>query len=363
MAIVPLPARQRVALLVLLGLAMLCPGQEPASLPVRGLHIMAPAKQDLPAFLDFIAGPLAAEGVNTLILQIDYGFDFHSRPEFAAPWALGKDDLRRVAAACRGHGIALIPLLDCLGHQSWAARNGALLTKHPEFDETPGKFPENKDIYCRSWCPLLPAVDTLVFALLDELIDACEAKAAHVGMDEVFILADPDCPRCRGKDPAELFAGQAIRLHDHLAARGCRMWMWGDRLIDGAATGIGRWEGSTNGTHAALARIPGDVVICDWHYEQAHPTPRFFAEHGFAVVACPWRKGEVALGQLDLIRRLREGGGGSAPPLGMVQTVWCGAAPFMEAYRSQAAGGAVAKDDPAQTAQCFRELFKAIRAP
>jgi hypothetical protein len=141
------------------------------------------------------------------------------------------------------------------------------------------------------------------------------------------------------------------------------MWMWGDRLIDGAATGIGAWEGSTNGTHAALGRIPGDIVICDWHYEQAHPTPRFFAEHGFAVVACPWRKGEVALGQLDLIRRLRESGGGSAPPLGMVQTVWCGAAPFMEAYRSQAAGGAVAKDDPAQTAQCFRELFKAIRAP
>ena len=38
--------------------------------------------------------------------------------------------------------IRLIPQFQCLGHQSWERWTFSLLTKHPEFDETPGKFPQ-----------------------------------------------------------------------------------------------------------------------------------------------------------------------------------------------------------------------------
>ena len=127
----------------------------------------------------------------------------------------------------------------------------------------------------------------VLFDLIDELARACDAKSFHVGMDEVFILADPDCPRCKGKSPAELFALEVTTLQSHLASIGCRMWMWGDRFIDGKATGIGEWEASTNDTAAAIDQVPKDIVICDWHYEKAHPTPLFFAAKGFDVVACP----------------------------------------------------------------------------
>lgn len=34
--------------------------------------------------------------------------------------------------------------------RSWAKSTGALLRAHPEFDETPGKYPQNEGIYCRS---------------------------------------------------------------------------------------------------------------------------------------------------------------------------------------------------------------------
>ena len=59
------------------------PPSNTAPLPVRGIHMAAPGKKDLPALLAFIGGPLAEEGVNTLILEFNYGFDFKSRPEFA----------------------------------------------------------------------------------------------------------------------------------------------------------------------------------------------------------------------------------------------------------------------------------------
>ena len=333
------------------------------SLPVRGLHLRAPAKKDLPSALEFIRAVLPMEGVNTLILEFGYDYDFQSRPEFANPSALGKDDVQKIVAACREKRIDLIPQINCLGHQSWSRINGRLLQKHPEFDETPGKYPDNKGLYCRSYCPLHPEVHKVLFDLIDELAVACNAKAFHVGMDEVFILADPDCPRCKGKSPADLFAGEVRTLHDHLQSIGCRMWMWGDRFLDGKATGIGKWEASENGTHAAVDQVPKDIVICDWHYEKAHETPRFFAQKGFEVVACPWRKPDVALGQLAHLRSVRRGPDKAIArrALGMVQTTWCGFAPFVRAYEAQESGASPAKGNPAEAAQCFRALFAAIR--
>ena len=358
-----------VAALVLLCLLSAAAGGEAktprvsAKLPVCGLHTFAPSKKDLPAALEFIREHLPKEGVNTLIMEFNYNFDYQSRREFANPSALGKAEVRQIAKACREKGIDLIPQINCLGHQSWAQRTGTLLVKHPEFDETPGKYPKNKGIYCRSYCPLHPGVHKVLFDLIDELIDACEAKAFHVGMDEVFILADADCPRCKSKSPADLFAGEVKTLHAHLKAKGCRLWVWGDRFLDGKATGIGKWEAATNGTHPAVDRVPKDIVICDWHYGKAHKTPQFFASKGFEVVACPWRNAKVALGELANIRAVRAGKDKAvaARGLGMVQTTWCGFAPFLKAYQAQLAGKPPAKGAPAESARCFRTLCKAVR--
>jgi len=196
-----------------------------AELSVRGLHLSAPGRKEIPAAVQFIREELPKEKINTLILEFDYSYDFKSRPEFANASAPGKAEVQELARACREAGIQLIPQLNCLGHQSWSGHNSALLTKHPEFDETPGKYPTNQNIYCRSYCPLHPEVHDVIFDLIDELAAAAQAKAFHVGMDEVFILADPDCPRCKGKTSAEVFALEVNTLHAHLKKIGCRMWM------------------------------------------------------------------------------------------------------------------------------------------
>ena len=104
-------------------------------------------------------------------------------------------------------------------------------------------------------------------------------------------------------------------------------------------------------------------MICDWHYEKAHATPRHFAEKGFDVVACPWRKSGVALGSLAHIRAIR----GDADPglaargLGMVQTTWCGCAPFLQAWADRKAGASSRSAAAREAAACFAALFAALR--
>lgn len=249
---------------------------------------------------------LAALGVNALVVELNYNFDFQSHPELRPAQFVTKAKAREMAAAARATGLRLIPSLNCLGHQSWSGTTFSLLTKHPEFDETPGQFPDNKGIYCRSWCPQHPEVNRVVFALIDELTDAFQADAFHVGMDEVFLIASPHCPRCRGGDPAKLFAKAVNDLHGHIVGkRKLEMMMWGDRFLDGKATGYGEWEAATNGTQGAVELVPKDIVLCDWHYEKrdSYPSLPFLLAKGFRVWPSGWKNAENAARLIDDARR------------------------------------------------------------
>lgn len=342
-------------------------------LPVRGFCISAPNRGELDAFVQFIEEELAPRRVNTLVLRVDYNFQYASRPDLADRGGLSQDDAARLTKACRDHGIALIPQLNLLGHQSWANHTGRLLQVHPEFDETPWvqmpekySWPNSDRLYCKSYCPLHPDVHAAVFALVDELCDAFAADALHAGMDEVFYIGEDKCPRCGGQDKAKLFADEVTRIRDHLREKGRRMWMWGDRLLDGKATGLGEWEASENGTHGAIDLIPKDIVICDWHYERPDPTAVYFAMKGFDVVTCPWKDERVAVRQLHDALEFRSGSSDEMGPhfRGMMQTVWSGAGGFLREFHDQQPVRRRREgkdDDDGQTAsQCFRTLYEEI---
>jgi hypothetical protein len=257
-----------------------------------GLHLLARGPEILPLLKRGITEALAPVGINALVFEVNYDFQFRSHPELANRKAWSKAQARELADHCRRHGIRLIPGFNCLGHQSWAETTFPLLVQYPELDETPEIPRNNPDIYCRSWCPLHPKVNEIVFALLDELIDAFESEAFHVGMDEVFLIASDQCPRCRGNDPADLFARAVTDLYGHLAGkRKQTVLLWGDRLLDAAATGYGRWEASENGTAPAIDRIPREIIVCDWHYErrEEYPSIPLFQEKGFRVWPAGWR--------------------------------------------------------------------------
>lgn len=350
----------RIFLLSLMAVTGMVFGQELPPLPVRGLHLSAPKPDELVDCIRFIREALPKEGVNLLVLEFNYRYQFAKHPEIVDNDALSPDNVKALADACREAEVRFIPQMNLLGHQSWAGTTFGLLRAHPEFDETPGKYPDNKDIYCRSYCPLHPEIHAVLFDLIDELADACRADAFHIGMDEVFLLGEDDCPRCRGRNKAELFAGEVQAIRDHLAKSGRTTWMWGDRFIDGGVTGLGKWEAAINDTEPAIRMVPKDIVICDWHYDSVPPTASHFAIAGFSVVSSAWRRPRVALGQLELIRQARMA---STPEiasrsLGVLQTTWMGAGPFIKAYY----GDKTAAPTAVEAVLSFKELFRVIRA-
>jgi hypothetical protein len=283
-----------ILVIVLTSLSLTLPASAaaPATRPWLGVHIGL-SNDATAAALSQQAPKLAAMGVNVLVVEVNYGFQYTSHPEVASPRGLSKEGARALAQACRQNGIRLIPQFNCLGHQSWSSNTAALLTKHPEFDETPGQYPNNKGIYCRSWCPLHPDVNKFVFDLMDELIDAFQADAFHVGMDEVFLIGSEFCPRCKGRSAAELFAKAVNDYHDHLVGqRHVEMLMWSDRFLDGKATGYGKWEASENGTAPAIDLVPKDIICCDWHYGKRaeYPSIPIFLAKGFRVWPGGWDK-------------------------------------------------------------------------
>jgi hypothetical protein len=262
---------------------------------------------------------LAELGINVIIFEVDYNFAFQSHPELRRGQnPITRQAARRLAEGCRKAGIRLIPEFQSLGHQSWAKETYPLLTVYPQLDLTPGAFPNNQgklnhlDFYCREWDVLNPEVNKIVFALLDEILDAFAADALHVGMDEVFLLGSEHSPSTRGQDPARLFAKAVKDLHGHLVkTRRVEMLMWGDRLIDGKQFDFGEWEASMNGTAAAVDLIPKDIIICPWHYEMrdGYPSIPMLLEKGFRVLPASWKKVDatqalIKQGQLQTNRNL-----------------------------------------------------------
>ena len=273
--------------------------------PWRGVHIGIGSQKAVEQLTGAV-GELARLGVNVIVAEINYGYQYRSHPELRRKNAGSAKQIKKLLGECRRHGVRLIPQFQCLGHQSWGKNTSPLLAKYPQFDETPGKYPNNEGIYCRSWCPLHPEVNKVVFALMDELIEVFEADAFHVGMDEVFLVAEDDCPRCRGKDKAELFAKAVNDYYNHLIGKHkIEMLMWGDRLIDASKYSYGKWEASADNTARAVDMISKDIIICDWHYElrQAYESVPMFLEKGFRVWPASWRKPDAAKAFVDYSKR------------------------------------------------------------
>lgn len=314
-------------------------------IPVRGLAIAAPMRDNVDQFCKFIEEELAPAHFNILVLRVDWNYAYESYPQLADPNPLTKADVKKIVAVCRKHGIQIAPQINLLGHQSWGNTTYALLREFPEFDETPGistddfttSTPYQDGLYCKSYCPLHPGVHKVVFAVVDEICDAFESNWFHAGMDEVFFIGHDKCPRCAGIPKDKLYSDEVNRIHDHLAESNRRLMIWGDRCLNGSwqGTGIGYWEASMNNTYNAITMINKDVFICDWHYDYSGLTAIQFAFNGLDVALCPYTNPVLAEQHLnDMIDwRTRQLQSGVREHFkGIVHTVWSPAEDFLKLY-------------------------------
>src|SRR3954452_6694159 len=93
---------------------------EKSSKPWRAVHLL---DYDTDAALDALGQnveALAKQGVNVIVLEVDYNFNFKSHPELRrGSDPISRDGARRFAALCRKFKIRLIPQFQSVGHQSW----------------------------------------------------------------------------------------------------------------------------------------------------------------------------------------------------------------------------------------------------
>jgi len=251
----------------------------------RGVHLWLDNNAGAQALVKTLPA-LAAAGANTVVVEVNYSFEFQAHPELRNRRYVTRATAHQLAAAARHCGIRLIPEFNCLGHQSFGGKVGPLLRLHPEFNETPSLSLTNKNVYCLEWCPRAPGLNEIIFSLIDEMADAFEADAFHVGMDEVYLIGADECPRCHGQNPARLYAAQVGVLHDHVVGqRHLEMLMWADRIIGPKFQGFSKFDNARNDLSAAVDLIPKDIVMCDWHYERekSYPSVPYLAGKGFRV--------------------------------------------------------------------------------
>ncbi|MGC3946806.1 MAG: hypothetical protein QM762_20195 [Chryseolinea sp.] len=116
------------------------------SIPVRGFCVAAPKASNVDAFVKFIKEELAARGVNTLILRVDWNYQYEKHPELRDSIALSKADVKKIVNVCKASNIRLIPQINLLGHQSWAQTVYALLRVYPQFDEPAAAQPARRGL-------------------------------------------------------------------------------------------------------------------------------------------------------------------------------------------------------------------------
>ena len=269
--------------------------------PIKAVHLRINESGVTDKLISYMREGLAPLGINLLCLEFNPGYNYRCFPEMA-DGSFGREDAKKVAAAAKELGIQIVPLFMCLGHQGWRYDKNNLLKLHPEFCEMPHipddleeKQKDTYDLvfYCHSWCASNDDVYKYVFPMIDEIMEDFGADCVHVGMDEVFHLAESTCPRCSGKTRPELFARTINILHDHIVKeKGWQMMMWGDRLNNAKVFGYHAWEGDIWDTWKAVDLIPKDIILADWHYdmnEKGFPGIESFLEKGFTVLPAGWR--------------------------------------------------------------------------
>lgn len=298
----------------------------------KGIVLTAPLTKDVDDVAALIEKHLAPRGFNLIVLQVRYRYQFKNHPEVWGYDPLSYADVKKLLNVCKKNNIKLIPKMNLIGHQSGFPneptdgilhghntcesdiRDG-LLRSYPEF----GEQPNDKEIYyARSICLSSKPARTVVFELIDELMDVFEADGIHIGCDEAFCVGK--CPICSKSTPYELIANWVNAINDHVKNRGGEIFMWGDRLLSSAETGYDEWEASTNGTEGAMKLISHDVTICDWHYNlyEKYPSIDLLCNEGFRVLVAPWRDKNSAVAFLNYAAKVDNG-----KIEGVLQTTWC----------------------------------------
>ncbi|MBR0142950.1 MAG: family 20 glycosylhydrolase [Clostridia bacterium] len=255
--------------------------------PMRGFHFGLPPREELDFARRVIRYVLVPLRYNQIFLEFAGGMRFDRHPEISEAWMEGniaseegrhpefphgamnaggrlleKEEVRSLVGYAKSLGFEVIPEVQSFGHVQY------ITYAHPEIAEreeesrtvsdTRGEDARPPEFYAHCYCPSLEESYRIIYDVIDEILEVVKPERfVHMGHDEIYQIGV--CPRCRGKDPAELYAKHVKRMHDYLAEKGLRMMIWSDMLQP---------TETHYGTSPARDLIPRDIVLLDfiWYF-------------------------------------------------------------------------------------------------
>ncbi len=218
----------------------------------RSARVYLPPKSEMPYFKKFI-DTLSYHGCNAIVLEVAGAMEFKRHPEINEYWkayakelsefngktyklqiskrirnsvhtynaggdVYSQEELRELCEYCAKREIEIIPEIPSLTHSEY------ILGAHPELAECDDEF------YPDTCCPQNEGLYKLVFELYDEAIEVFKPKTLHIGHDEWWVMCI--CDKCKGEDPAKLFADNVNRCYEYLKSKGVETMFWNDKMLE-----------------------------------------------------------------------------------------------------------------------------------
>lgn len=207
---------------------------------------------------------LARYKMNFVSMHLEHTFVVQKHPLISAgTGALTAAEVREICDYGRQYHCLFFPSFEAFGHQSH-------IFKHPQY----AHLAESDWKY--SFAPAIEGTYSLLSDIFDEMCPAFSGTDFfNAGCDEVGDLGTGQSKELAARTgKAGLYAQHMNRVHDLLKARGKRMMMWGDMLLQ---------------YPEAMDLIPKDTIILDWHYGPARDYLSIvqFRRKGFEVFVVP----------------------------------------------------------------------------
>ncbi|MDO8588200.1 MAG: beta-N-acetylhexosaminidase [Armatimonadota bacterium] len=218
-------------------------------------------------YLKKLIDTLSRYKINMLKLYFENRFKFEKHPLISPPDVMTAQQARELDEYARERFVEIVPEVNTLGHME----NALAVKEYRHLAEVANEPYE--------LCASSQEGKRFVNDLIAEVSAPFKTKFLHVGGDETSQTGS--CPKCAERAKAVgkggLYIDHFLAVHRMAKSRGLRMMMWGDMLL----------------AHKDLVdRLPKDIIIFDWHYENSSlATVEFFRRKGFEVFVCPAMSG------------------------------------------------------------------------
>jgi hypothetical protein len=210
--------------------------------------------------------------LNVLQLYTEHTFAFRHLPLIGkGHGALTSEDIVRLDAHCRRHGVELMPCLQSFGHMYHILK----LKPYQHLAELKAD-PNISPVRGLMISPVMEESYELLEKMFDDFLPSFSSGFCNVNCDETY-----DLGKGASKSEAErvgigrVYLNHILRLHKIVTGKhGKRMMMWGDIILN----------------HPELIKeLPKDIIVLNWGYEADHDfeSAKKFAECGLTHWVCP----------------------------------------------------------------------------